>query len=181
LHLIHLACSLSMTSDFKPDLDGGRMTTRSNAAPILLTFALISCAVYEKKQPVESDQAVVQAYVDAWNRRDTTAIDTLLARDGVHEDFAQNFRGRGSKEVNAFVRRLMAAEPDYKWTVTNTLEDGRYVILEWTWKGTYTGPDPAGKQVKSRPTSGRGSSIAEIDNGRIRRFTDYYDYASFFR
>ena len=157
------------------------MTKRSNAAAILLAFAIASCAVYSKQQPVESDKAVVTAYVDAWNNRDSAAIDTLLARDGVHEDFAQNFRGKGPKAVNNFMRGLLAAEPDYKWTVTNTLEDGRYVVLEWTWKGTYTGPDPMGKQVKNRPTSGRGSSIAEVDNGRITRFTDYYDDASFFR
>jgi len=157
------------------------MTTRSNAAPILIAFGLIACAVYEKKQPVESDKAIVEAYVNAWNKRDSAAIDTLLAPDGVHEDLAQNFRGRGPKAVNDFMRGIASAEPDYKWTVSNTLEDGRYVILEWTWKGTYTGPDPSGKQVKSRPTSGRGTSIAEIDNGRIRRFSDYYDYASFFK
>ena len=157
------------------------MTTRSNVAPILLAFAFVSCAVYQKKQPVESDQAVVMAYVDAWNHHDTVAIDTLLARDGIHEDFARNFRGRGPKEVVAFMRKLMAAEPDYKWTVTNTLEDGRSVALEWTWKGTYTGPDPTGKQVRSRPTSGRGSSIAEVEDGKIKRFSDYYDDASFFR
>lgn len=157
------------------------MKTRSDTAAFLLAFALISCAVYQKKQAVESDKAVVQAYVDAWNKHDSAAIDTLLTPDAVHEDIAQNFRGRGPKAVNAFMRDLTSAEPDYKWTVTNTLEDGRYIILEWTWKGTYTGPDPAGKQVKSRPTSGRGSSVAEVDNGRITRFTDYYDNASFFR
>ena len=157
------------------------MTTRPKAAAILLAFALISCAVYEKKQPVESDQAVVQAYVNAWNKHDSAAIDTLIARDGIHEDLAQNFQGVGPRAVNAFMHRLATTEPDFKWTVTNTLEDGRYVVLEWTWRGTYTGPDPTGKQVKSQRTSGRGSSIVEVDNGRIKRFTDYYDNASFFR
>jgi len=157
------------------------MTTRSDRLAILLTFVLVSCAVYSKKQPVETDKAVVTAYVDAWNNRDSTAIDTLMAPDGIHEDVAQNFRGKGPKAVNEFMRGLLAAEPDYKWTVTNTLEDGRFVVLEWTWKGTYTGRDPLGKQVKSRPTSGRGSSVVEIDNGRIIRFTDYYDDASFFK
>ena len=157
------------------------MRTRSYVAPILLAFASVSCTVYEKKQAVESDKSVAMAYVDAWNRHDSVAIDTLLARDGIHEDFAQNFRGKGSTQVVAFMRGLMTAEPDYKWTVTNSLEDGRTVALEWTWKGTYTGRDPTGKEVKSRPTSGRGSSIVEVDDGKIKRFSDYYDNASFFR
>ncbi|HJQ11744.1 MAG TPA: ester cyclase [Gemmatimonadaceae bacterium] len=157
------------------------MTTRSNAAAILLAFAILSCAVYQKKQPTEGDKAVVTAYVEAWNQRDSVAIDTLLARDGIHEDVAQNFKGKGSKEVVAFMRDEVRREPDFKWTVTNVLEDGRNVAVEWTWVASYTGPDLTGKQITNRRISGKGTSIAEVDEGKIKRFTDYYDIASFFR
>ena len=157
------------------------MTTRSNAAAILLAFAVVACAVYQKKQPVEGDKAIVIAYVNAWNQHDSAALDTLLARDAIHEDIAQNFRGKGAQEVTAFMRDVISAEPDFKWTVTNSLEDGKLVALEWTWTASYSGPDPSGRQVSNRRTSGRGSSIAEVDDGKIKRFTDYYDMASFFR
>jgi len=157
------------------------MTTRSFGAAAFLILSVVSCAVYSKKQPVETDKAVVMAYVKAWNQRDSVAIDTLLTRDGVHEDIAQNFRGKGSKAIVQYMRGLMAAQPDFKWTVNNSLEDGQNVVLEWTWTATYTGPDPMGKQVSRRRISGKGSSIAELDNGKIKHFTDYYDAASFFR
>src|SRR5206468_10870547 len=68
-------------------------------AASLLALAIVACAVYEKKQPVAGDKAVIDAYVRAWNQRDTIALDTLLAADGVHEDVAQNFRGVGPKAV----------------------------------------------------------------------------------
>jgi steroid delta-isomerase-like uncharacterized protein len=157
------------------------MTTRSLGVAGLLVLSVVSCAVYSKKQPVESDKAVAMAYVKAWNQHDSVAIDTLLTRDGVHEDVAQNFRGKGSAAVVQFMHGLRASQPDFKWTVTNTLEDGQTVVLEWTWTGTYTGRDPTGKQVSGRRVSGKGVSIAELDNGKIKRFTDYYDDASFFR
>lgn len=157
------------------------MTRWSNAAASLLALAIFACAVYQKKQPVAGDKVVVDAYVKAWNQRDTVALDTLLAADAIHEDIAQNFRGKGPKEVIAFMRSLLGAEPDFRWTVTNTLEDGKYVALEWTWTATYTGRDPTGKQVTNKRTSGKGSSVAEVDDGKIKRFTDYYDQASFFR
>ena len=157
------------------------MTTRSLGVAGLLVFSVVSCAVYSKKQPVETDKAVTTAYVKAWNQHDSVAIDTLLAPGGVHEDVSQNFRGTGSRAVVRFMRGLIAAEPDFKWMVTNSLEDGQNVVLEWTWTATYTGPDPMGRQVRGRRISGKGSSIAELDNGRIKRFTDYYDAASFFR
>lgn len=153
----------------------------SYAAGALAAVSLLACAV-EKKPPVaESGKAVVQAYVRAWNQHDSTAFDTLLAPDAIHEDFAQNFRGKGSAQVAGFMRQAIAAEPDFRWQITNSIEDGRYVALEWTWTSTYTGPDPAGKQVTNKRISGRGASFAEVEKGKIKRFTDYYDIASFFR
>ena len=152
-----------------------------NAVASLFLLTVVACAVYEKKQPVVGDKAVIDAYVRAWNQHDTAALDTLVATDGVHEDIAQNFRGVGPKAVIAFMRGFATAEPDFRWSVTNAVEDGDVVALEWTWRSTYTGPDPAGKQVTKKRLSGRGTSFAEVDNGRIKRFTDYYDLGSFFR
>jgi len=147
----------------------------------LLALTITACAVQEKRPAAEGDKAVVSAYVRAWNQHDTVAIDTLLAADAIHEDHAQNFRGKGPKEVIAFMRGVISAEPDYKITVTNSIEDGKFVALEWTRTASYTGPDPTGKRVTNRRTSGKGSSFAEVENGKIKRFTDYYDLASFFR
>jgi steroid delta-isomerase-like uncharacterized protein len=145
-------------------------------------FAVVAaaCAV-EQKAPAAGGKAIVDAYVRAWNQHDSAALDTILAPDAVHEDLAQNFRGKGAKEVATFMRDLISVEPDFKWTITNSIEDGKFVALEWTWIATYTGPDPSGKQVTNKHLSGRGSSFAEVENGKLKRFTDYYDQASFFR
>lgn len=157
------------------------MTKWSYAAAALLAATLLACAVEKKPPVISSGKAVVDAYVRAWNQHDSVAFDSILAPDAIHEDIAQNFRGKGSAEVVKFMRQAVAAEPDFKWQVTNSIEDGRYVALEWTWTSTYTGPDPAGKQVKNKHISGRGASFAEVENGKIKRFTDYFDMASFFR
>jgi steroid delta-isomerase-like uncharacterized protein len=157
------------------------MTKCSYAVGALAAVSLLACAV-EKKPPVsENGQAIVQAYVDAWNRHDSTAIDTLLAPNAIHEDIAQNFRGQGSAQIIAFMRKTIAAEPDFKWQVTNSIEEGREVALEWTWTATYSGPDLTGKQITNRRLSGRGASFAELENRKLKRITDYFDLASFFR
>jgi steroid delta-isomerase-like uncharacterized protein len=157
------------------------MTKWSYAAGALAAVGLLACAV-EKKPPVSaSSKAVVQAYVDAWNRHDSTALDTLLAPNAIHEDLAQNFRGKGGPQIVEFMRKTIAAEPDFKWHITNSIEEGRYVAVEWTWSATYSGADPTGKAVTNRRVSGRGASFAELDNKKIKRFTDYFDRASFSR
>lgn len=123
--------------------------------------------------------AVFEAYVRAWNARDTMALDTLLGPRAVHEDLAQGFRGVGPQEVKAFLRDMLKAEPDFQWQITASFAAGPRVAAEWTWTATYTGPSPIGP-VTNRRISGRGASIAEVANGKIQRFTDYYDVASYF-
>ena len=157
------------------------MTKWAYAAGVFLTATIFGCAVEKKPPVISSGKAVVDAYVRAWNQHDSVAFDSILAPDAIHEDIAQNFRGKGSAEVVKFMRQNAAAEPDFKWQVTNSIEEGRYVALEWKWSGTYTGPDPTGKQVKNKHLSGRGASFAEVENGKIKRFTDYFDMASLFR
>lgn len=157
------------------------MTKKSYAVGSLIAASLLACAV-EKKPPVaESGEAVVEAYVRAWNAHDFAAIDSLLAPDAVHEDIAQNFRHQGKAEVVEFMGTTMATQPDFKLEVTTSTEDGRYVALERTWTATYTGPDPTGKQVTNRRISSRGASFFEVEKGKIKRITDYWDLGSAFR
>jgi steroid delta-isomerase-like uncharacterized protein len=157
------------------------MTKWLYAAGALTAFTLHGCAVQKKPPVVEKGETIVQAYVDAWNKHDSAAIDTLLAPNAIHEDFAQNFRGQGSAEIVQFMRRTVTSEPDFKWQVTNSFEEGRYVAIEWTWTATYTGSDPTGKPITNRRISGRGASVAELENRKIKRFSDYFDIASLFR
>lgn len=146
----------------------------------VFAIAVAACAV-EQKAPAASGKSVADAYVRAWNKHDFAALDTILASDVVHEDIAQNVHAKGIAAVKDFMRQDIASEPDLNWQVTNVVEDGRFVAFEWTWTSTYTGPDMAGKTVTNKKISGRGESFVEIESGKIKRFTDYYDLGSFFR
>ena len=145
----------------------------------IAALALASCALSSRPAPSDGGRALLEAYVQAWDRHDTLAIDTLLTANGVHEDIAQGVRTVGGAQVNAFVRDVIAAEPDFDWKLTSVMVDGPRVAAEWTWTATYTGPSPSGPVTKLR-VSARGASVIEVENGKIARFTDYYDYASFF-
>jgi steroid delta-isomerase-like uncharacterized protein len=129
-------------------------------------------------QTSRSGKSLLQAYVSAWNRHDSAALDTLLTPDAIHEDIAWGFRG-GPAQIKEFMRRVVESEPDLDWRLTTVIEKGAFVAAEWTWTATYTGDSPIGPVVRKR-VSGRGATVAVIENGRIKRFTDYYDTASFF-
>jgi steroid delta-isomerase-like uncharacterized protein len=127
----------------------------------------------------QSPKAVLQAYIAAWNRHDFAAFDALLAPDGIHEDIAAGFRGEGPAQVKAFMRDMLKGQPDLEWKVTSIIQSGPLVAAEWTWTSTFTGDSPGGPVVAKR-ISGRGASVAVIENGRIKRFSDYYDTLSYF-
>jgi steroid delta-isomerase-like uncharacterized protein len=146
----------------------------------LFGIVAAACAV-QQKAPTASGKSVAEAYVRAWNKHDFGALDTLLAADALHEDIAQNVHAIGIAAIKDFMRQDIAGEPDLNWQMTNTVEDGKYVAFEWTWTSTYTGPDATGKTVTNKKISGRGASFLEIESGKIKRFTDYYDLGSYFR
>ncbi|HEV2299880.1 MAG TPA: nuclear transport factor 2 family protein [Candidatus Acidoferrales bacterium] len=134
-----------------------------------------------KASAVSSSKAVLEAYVSAWNHHDFAALDKLLTPDAVHEDIAWPSRDEGPAQIKKFMQGMIALEPDFDWRLTNVIDSGSEVAAEWTWTATYTGDCPTLGHVVGMHSTGRGASVAMIENGRIKRFTDYYDFASFCR
>ena len=99
-------------------------------AVVLSLSVVAACTAKEEKAPdaapaaptESSGKAVLEAYVDAWNRRDSAALDTLFAPGGTHEDIAQGFMGKNPQEVKGFMTAMAGMEPDFKWTLTNVID-----------------------------------------------------------
>jgi len=140
---------------------------------------LTACTAKQQKPAAASHRAVLDAYIAAWNRHDSLAVDTLLAKGGVHEDVPFSIRATAPEGVHAFMRDLIQASPDYVWKVTEVVEGDNSLAAEWTWTSTYTGDSPNGP-VTALKISGRGASVVEMENGKIKRFSNYYDEASWF-
>jgi len=155
------------------------MTKRILAVMTGLFAIWLIGGVQTKPQSQQSGKALLEAYVSAWNRHDFAALDKLLTPDAVHEDVAQGVHAQGFAEIRKFMREEIEGEPDVEWRLTTVVDAGPIVAAEWSWTGTFTGEGPAGP-VKALRISGRGASVVVIENGRIKRFTDYYDLASFF-
>lgn len=151
-------------------------------AVITVACLILPASIWAQGQTTSaarSGKAVLEAYVSAWNRHDFAALDKLLAPDAVHEDIAQRVHAQGLAEIKKFMREEIEGEPDLDWRLITVLDAGPQVVAEWTWTGTFTGDGPTGP-VKAQRISGRGVSMVLTENGQIKRFTDYYDLASFF-
>jgi steroid delta-isomerase-like uncharacterized protein len=156
------------------------MTKQLFPAATCLCAILLTGGWQGKTQTTNSGKTVLEAYVSAWNRHDFAALDKLVTPDAVHEDIAWPSRDEGAAQIKKFMREMIEIEPDFDWRLTTIVDGGSVLAAEWTWTATYTGDSPAG-HVVNRRVSGRGVSVAVIENGRIKRFSDYYDFASVFR
>jgi steroid delta-isomerase-like uncharacterized protein len=142
---------------------------------------LLACSAPPAPKPSsDAPRQVLEALVQAWNRHDLAAMDTLFTPDAVHEDMALEFRGTGANEEKAFMRQTYGTIPDFDWRLTDMLVDGPRTAAEWTLAGTYTGDTPSGP-VKGKRFSIRGASMVTTEGGKIKRFTDYYTLVDFYR
>lgn len=163
-----------------------RATTMAAACLLLLAEPFLGQPVpaaaapgQKATQTTRSGKSLLQAFISAWNRHDYAAFDTLLAPDVIYEDIAWGFRGQGPAQIKDLMHMMVETEPDFDWRLTTVIESGPIVAAEWTWTGTFTGDSPVGQHLVGVRGSGRGATVAVIENGRIKRFTDYYDWASF--
>ena len=108
---------------------------------ITCLILLTSASAQQGKQTTSampSGKAVLEAYVSAWNRHDSAALDKLLTPDAVHEDIAWPSRDEGPAQIKKFMQEMIAVEPDFDWRLTNVVDGGSVVAAEWTWRATYT-------------------------------------------
>jgi steroid delta-isomerase-like uncharacterized protein len=152
------------------------MRKRLFAIAIFLSVFALTCSWQARTQTQPSGKALLEAYVSAWNRRDFDALDKLLAPNAVHEDMARPSREVGLAQIKQTIRSMIDDHPDLNWHLTSIVDGGSSVAAEWVWTGTYIGDG----RFAPRRISGRGASVLVIENGQIKRFSDYYDFDSIF-
>jgi predicted ester cyclase len=77
------------------------------------------------------------------------------------------------------LRAWATAFPDGFVEMTNVFAVARWVAVEWRAQGTQTGP------LRGEPPSGRrferrGCAVAEVEEGKIVRYRDYFDRAQMY-
>jgi steroid delta-isomerase-like uncharacterized protein len=120
----------------------------------------------------------------AWSsaeNNDPERVVALFANDCVFEDVTFGVVARGKEELRGFVNGAFAAIPDFKYRLTSRFAAGQWAAIEWVMSGTHTGDFPGMPATGKRFSSVRGSSILELEAGKIRRQSDYWDAATFMR
>jgi steroid delta-isomerase-like uncharacterized protein len=132
--------------------------------------------------------ADVERLLDEWamawssdENDDPERVLALFADDCVFEDVTFGVVARGKEELRSFVNRAFAAVPDFKYGLTSRFAASQWAVIEWVMSGTHTGDFPGIPATGRRFSSVRGASILELEGGKIRRESDYWDAATFMK
>ena len=88
---------------------------------------------------------------------------------------------RGKEELRSFVNGALAAIPDFKYGLRSRFATIQWAVIEWVMSGTHKGDLPGIQTTGKRFSSVRGSTVLELEPGKIHRESDYWDAATFMK
>jgi steroid delta-isomerase-like uncharacterized protein len=159
-HLFALGCVLALVLDV-----GAPLATAAQQASPAATPAALPPPLAE--------------WLAAFNSGDADRLLALFPDDGLWEELAIGLAARGPDEIRAHLERLFTAAPDIGYAVTSSIVSGDRAVVEWIVTGTYQADFPGLPPAAGQPFSFRGASVFEMTDGKIRRYTEYWDAYAF--
>jgi steroid delta-isomerase-like uncharacterized protein len=115
----------------------------------------------------------------AVNSGDVDRVVALFTEDGLWEEVAIGLAARGPHEIGAHLDRLFTAVPDITFDVSSGFMAGDRAVVEWTVSGTYSSDFSGLPPATGQRFAFRGASVFELADGKIQRYTEYWDAYGF--
>ena len=116
---------------------------------------------------------ILQTALAALNQRNISRAVDRFADDFAFNDYALDLHFADKGRLTEFFQKACELFPDTVVELVSTFECGDYAIGEWKLTGTQI--EQFGSRSYRFPIVLRGSTIVQIENGRVTHWSDYYD------
>ena len=123
-------------------------------------------------------ERMFEDYLAAWNSHDVEKTLSFFTDDCIYEDVPTGNVSRGKEELKAYISNTFAVFDDFKLEMKSSFIAGDWRGAEWIMSGRHTGDIP-GIPTTGKSFSVRGASINELQEGKIKRTSDYWNIVSF--
>jgi len=131
--------------------------------------------------PRQSSALLIQEYYETFNRGDRDAFLALLAEDVAH-DINQGGCEVGKDAFRAFLLRMdRCYREQVVELVTMASEDGKRGAAEFDIEGEYLSTDEGLPPATGQRYRLRVGAFFEIENGLVKRITNYYNLQEWLR
>ena len=124
------------------------------------------------------NEKIVRAFIDASNSEDYEKVENYLSDDFVCDEVPTGKVCHSKKEFIEFLRLVHTEFPDHKWEAKSIISSDNKVAVESLWSGTFTHCDDPDRPATNKHATLRSVEILELCEGKICRFTDYFDLSS---
>jgi steroid delta-isomerase-like uncharacterized protein len=116
--------------------------------------------------PADSKAIVRRLYEEAWNKRKLEVVSELISPS--HALQAPNISGSsiGPEAYKLQIARFLAAYPDLRFTIEDTIAEKDKVVACWTFSGTHKG-EFMGIPATNKKVSVDGITIHHVAGGKI--------------
>jgi steroid delta-isomerase-like uncharacterized protein len=160
----------------KPANQGGTNMHRRHFFAVAGGVALAG-VMLQPSLAADSADAVVKAYVEAWNAHDSAKAAGYFADKVVYYDasIGKPIEGKEAAKTGV-IDNFLNAVPDAKWTMKgDPVVQGDRVAFEWEFSGTNSGAWADGTAATGKKFTIAGASVFEVKDGKIAIQSDYYD------
>jgi steroid delta-isomerase-like uncharacterized protein len=127
-----------------------------------------------------SPEGTVRAFFHALNARDFARAAGPIAEDCEWVSMATERAFQGPSAIVQGMREFATSFPDWICELERVHCADHVVVAEWVTYGTFR-RDFRGRHANGRTFRRRGCAVAEVESGKIVRYRDYYDRATFLR
>jgi steroid delta-isomerase-like uncharacterized protein len=151
----------------------------SLAAVVVLLAGIVTMSTSVTAQPATpaaSPVAVsplVQAWMTAYSSQDSDAFAALYTPDGIYEDVPSGQAVQGREAIAALATGYFESQDDFVFEPLAFFQGDGWALLEVNTSATDA-------ESGQRVTGVRIATVFELDDGLIRRSSDYYDLAGVF-
>ena len=116
--------------------------------------------------PIDAKVIVRRLYEDVWNRRKLDVVSDLFSPSHALRDNNSSGSSVGPEAYKVQVAMYLAAFPDLRFLVEDTVHEKDKLVASWTISGTHTG-EFMGIRPTHKKVSIEGITIHYLANGKI--------------
>ncbi len=115
-------------------------------------------------------ERIIRNFVRAWSRLDADELANFFTEDGIYHNMPMQPE-QGREDVRKLIKGFITTWTETEWEIRNLLCAGDLVIVERIDR------TKAGTRSVNLPCTG----VFELEGGRIKRWRDYFDLATYQR
>jgi steroid delta-isomerase-like uncharacterized protein len=139
-----------------------------------------SCDRQNNNSLIQENENIAESFIEYLNAHDVDKFTSLFTENGIYEEVASGRSYTTRQKIAVYIRSTISGIPDSKFETVNILATDSLAVVEWIWKGTNSvGWTDMGLPATNKYFELRGISIMVMENGYIKRNSDYWDWNSF--